>query len=156
MIATFLGIFVGLTASGQRQNTIRRYEENEKKLEKQETIKKIYIAIIDELRSNKGRLTYLLDNGFTDSLPAYLQTTTWEIYENSLGDADTVYIKGLTRIYHKLTLLNHVILQKNNLIPLGKGPHWGDYRIIASNALDEIDTWIKLMQNYQLETEINK
>jgi len=151
VIATILGIFVGLTASGERANKIRRFEENEKYLRKQETIKKIYVAIIDELQNNRGRLTHLLDHGFTDSLPAYLQTTTWAVYENSLGDADTVYIKGLTRIYHKLALLNHVILQHHDSIPLGKGPHWQEYKIITSNALEEIDTWIKLMKNYQSE-----
>ena len=148
LIATFLGIFIGLTASGQRANTIRRYEENEQNKLKREAIKKIFVAIVDELQSNRGRILYLLENGFTNSLPAYLQTTTWEVYENRLGDADTLYVKGLTRIYYKLTLLNHVIRQETHLIPLGKGPHREEYKLIASNALEEIDIWIALMQKY--------
>ena len=58
-------------ASGQRANTIRRYEENELNEIKREAIKKIFVVIVDELQSNRGRILHLLENGFTNSLPAH-------------------------------------------------------------------------------------
>jgi hypothetical protein len=42
----------------------------------------------------------ILDNGFTGALPWLLQTTTWDIYEDRLGEAATINVVDLTKIYH--------------------------------------------------------
>jgi hypothetical protein len=70
----------------------------------QKEIKKIFLLIKEELTGNRARLMKILEDGFTGALPWLLQTTTWDIYEERLGEAATINVEDLTKIYHKLNL----------------------------------------------------
>jgi len=121
-----------------------------KNAEKHTSINKILLNVIEELKLNKNKLMSLYTSGQTTYITHLLQTEMWDAYKQKIGEVSYTNVEALSKIYHKLRMLNQSITNLITVVNYSRPP-FPRLREICSETTQEIDKWIKDIQSYLLK-----
>ena len=87
------------------------WERAHESIKQENRIDQILALFMVELRENVQRMWNVFFQGRGDYIAYSTKTTVWEVYKESLGDAEIETVDELTEIYYSLNLLNTGILR---------------------------------------------
>lgn len=120
------------------------WERAHESIERESRLDKILELFTVELRENIPNLERVFKQGRGDYVAYSPKTTVWEVYKESLGEAEIETVDVLTEIYYNLNLLNTGILKYAG-DPSMAGSTLDMFKKIRYNTVEQISAWLKIL-----------